>query len=205
MSQPQELYFLRPAYRLSVLCRECRLQFFVAPEETTRDTDRALYYCGSGSNSYDGLGAPLRRIPGPYHASRSMDCHLADAASCVQGLMAPGQPNRLFISAWSFRGQLYRAEDVAQDRYVFRVNPCPLIPHAVWIYLLRHIIKPNLAYDRSERGSRRGNQACLTRCQTHTRQTIRQRKVVKYSCVRTGAQMRRSQFSSGMRKTSPFY
>lgn len=140
-----------------------RLQFFVVLQETTRDTDRALYYCGSGSNSYDGLGAPLRRIPGPYHASRSMDCHLADAASCVQGLMAPGQPNRLFTSAWSFRVQLYRPEDVVQDRYVFRVNPCPLIPHAVWIYVLRHIIKPNLAYNRSGRGSRRGNQAHLTR------------------------------------------
>lgn len=181
-----------------------RLQFFVALEQTTRDTDRALYYCGSGSNSYDGLGAPWRRIPGPYHASRSMDCHLADAASCVQGLMAPGQPNRHFISAWSFSGQLYRPEDVAQDRYVFRVNPCPRIPHAVWIYVLRHIIKPNLAYDRSERGSRRGNQACLTRCQTDRADNPATQGRQMLS-VRAGAQMRRSQFSSGMHRTSPLY
>jgi hypothetical protein len=71
-------------------CRvsKCRATFTilcVVLQATTRDTDRALYhYCGSGSNSYDGLGIPLRRIPGPYHASRSMDCHLADAASCVK-------------------------------------------------------------------------------------------------------------------------
>lgn len=44
-----------------------------------------------------------------------------------------------------------------------------LLPHAMWIYVLRHIIKPNLAYDRSGRGSRRGNQARLTRCQTRGR------------------------------------